>query len=267
MAKARFHAHIRPQGAVGENIRRIIRARLTEMYIWAQYMRDERRAGEQHQLRIAAKRVRYTLELFREFLPEQTNDAIKELKGLQDALGLLHDCDVLLAILRSALFIPDGQTALMEALPEAQDVPAALLEVLGQEAHSSAQPLETAGRAQSRSDHAGKRGKRYGQNDGHGKGHKQDQKGKRKRQVKAAEASRSRVRPNVEQRAGLERFLVLKEGERNQLYQHCVKRWEKLEARDFRAGVLRLVEEAETRGHIHLYPLHDQEPAPKALPT
>lgn len=252
MAKARFHAHIRPQGAVGENIRRIIRARLTEMYIWAQYMRDERRTREQHQLRIAAKRLRYTLELFREFLPEQANDAIKDLKGLQDALGLLHDCDVLLAILRSALFIPDGQKALLEALPEARDVPAALLEVLGQAAHSSAQLPETTERAQSRKDRSGKR-------------RKKDKKGKR--QTNTAEALRSRVRLNAEQRAGLVSFLATKEGEHSQLYQHCVKRWEKLEARDFRAGVLRLVEEADIRGHTHLYALHSQELAPKALPT
>lgn len=267
MAKARFHAHIRPQGAVGENVRRIIRARLTEMYIWAQYMRDERRAREQHQLRIAAKRLRYTLELFREFLPEQANDAIKEIKGLQDALGLLHDCDVLLAILRSALFIPDGQTALLEALPEAQNVPAALLEVMGQAAHNSAPPLEVTDRAQSQRDRSGKQRKRSDQDDSPGERHKKDKKGKHKRQVNAAEASRSRVRPNAEQRAGLVSFLAAKEGERNQLYQHCVKRWEKLEAREFRAGVLRLVEEADTRGHIHLYVLHSQEPAPKALPT
>lgn len=267
MARARFHAHIRPQGAVGENVRRIIRARLTEMYIWAQYMRDERRAREQHQLRIAAKRLRYTLELFREFLPEQANDAIKDLKGLQDALGLLHDCDVLLAILRSALFIPDGQSALLEALPEARDVPAALLEVMGQAARSSAQTPETTGRVQSRKDHSGKRRKRRDQDDSPGKRHKKDKKGKQERQANAAEALRSRVRPNAEQRAGLESFLVAKEGERSQLYQHCVKRWEKLEGRDFRAGVLRLVEEADIRGHMHLYALHSQEPAPKALPT
>lgn len=257
MAKARFHAHIRPHGAVGENVRRIVRARLTEMYIWAQYMHDERRAGEQHQLRIAAKRLRYTLELFRDFLPEQANDAIKDLKGLQDALGLLHDCDVLLAILRSALFIPDGETTLIAALPEAQTLPAALLGVLGQPARASASPQET---AESTEDKKGRAEK-------HGKGHKKAQKGKRKRETQAAETSRSRVRPNAEQRAGLERFLAMKEGERNQLYQHCVKRWEKLEAHDFRASVLRLVEAAERGGHAHLYALREQEPAPKALPT
>ena len=261
MARARFHAHIRPHGAVGENVRRIIRARLTEMYIWAQYMRDERRAGEQHQLRIAAKRLRYTLELFREFLPEQTNDAIKDLKGLQDALGLLHDCDVLLAILRSALFIPDGKTALVEALPEARAVPAALLEVLGQPALESPEGVER------RRGHADKRSQRHDQDTGHSKGHKKDLKGKRKHETQAAESPRSRVRPTAEQRAGLERFLAVKEEERSQLYQHCVKRWEKLEARDFRAGVLRLVEAADRRGHTHLSALRDQGPAPKALPT
>ena len=267
MARARFHAHIRPHGAVGENVRRVIRARLTELSIWAQYMRDERRASEQHQLRIAAKRLRYTLELFREFLPEQANDAIKDLKGLQDALGLLHDCDVLLAILRSALFIPDGETALIEALPEARAVPAALLEVLGQAARTSAPPIETAESAESRRGHAGKHRKRHGRDIGHGIRYRKDHTGKRKRQAQAAEAARSRVRLTAEQRAGLERFLALKEGERSQLYQHCVKRWEKLEARDFRASVLRLVEPADRRGHTHLYALRDQGPAPKALPT
>ena len=106
MANARVQAHIRPYGTVTENARRIVRARLAELYVWAQYVHDESRAREQHQLRIATKRLRYTLELFRDYLPEQTSELIKGLKNLQDALGLLHDCDVLIAILRSALFVP-----------------------------------------------------------------------------------------------------------------------------------------------------------------
>src|SRR5215475_7582930 len=140
MANARVQAHIRPYGTVTENARRIVRARLTELYVWAQYTHDESRAREQHQLRIAAKRLRYTLELFRDFLPEHVGECIKSLKGLQDALGLLHDCDVLVAIVRSALFVPDEETTLFAVVPEAQDLPPALLEVLGQRA----QPEETA---------------------------------------------------------------------------------------------------------------------------
>src|SRR5215472_12312597 len=112
MANARVQAHIRPYGTVTENARRIVRARLAEFYVWSQYVHDESRAREQHQLRIAAKRLRYTLELFRDFLPEQTSECIKVVKNLQDSLGLLHDCDVLIAILRSALFTPDEAASL-----------------------------------------------------------------------------------------------------------------------------------------------------------
>jgi CHAD domain-containing protein len=53
-----------------------------------------------HQLRIAAKGLRYTLEYFREILGPEAKDAIKEIKGLQDHLGDLQDAVVASSLLR-----------------------------------------------------------------------------------------------------------------------------------------------------------------------
>ena len=51
-----------------------------------------------HQLRIGIKRFRYTVE---NFLPERHAKWSKDLRDLQDALGEVHDVDVLNAILKS----------------------------------------------------------------------------------------------------------------------------------------------------------------------
>ncbi|MFL7791352.1 MAG: CHAD domain-containing protein [Anaerolineae bacterium] len=53
-----------------------------------------------HQLRIAAKGLRYTLEYFQEILGPNAKDAIKEIKGLQDHLGDLQDAVVASNLLR-----------------------------------------------------------------------------------------------------------------------------------------------------------------------
>ncbi len=55
-----------------------------------------------HELRIAAKKLRYTLELFREIYPPEAVAAlIKPLKRLQDALGVFNDRSVQRADLRA----------------------------------------------------------------------------------------------------------------------------------------------------------------------
>jgi CHAD domain-containing protein len=56
-----------------------------------------------HQLRIAAKGLRYTLEYFEEILSPEAKDAIKEIKGLQDHLGDLQDAVVASNLLRDFL--------------------------------------------------------------------------------------------------------------------------------------------------------------------
>jgi CHAD domain-containing protein len=56
-----------------------------------------------HQLRIATKRLRYTLEFFQDVLTPETKDVIKALKGLQDHLGDLQDAVVASNLLRDFL--------------------------------------------------------------------------------------------------------------------------------------------------------------------
>jgi CHAD domain-containing protein len=47
-----------------------------------------------HAMRIAAKRLRYTLEISRSMCPAQLDDAIETTKRVQSLLGEIHDCDV-----------------------------------------------------------------------------------------------------------------------------------------------------------------------------
>ncbi len=56
-----------------------------------------------HQLRIAAKWLRYTMEFFREALGPEADTLIARVVALQDHLGLLHDADVTIALTRQFL--------------------------------------------------------------------------------------------------------------------------------------------------------------------
>jgi CHAD domain-containing protein len=57
-------------------------------------LRDpDNRAGH-HAMRIAAKRLRYTLEIARPVYPEQLEETIAAVKKVQTMLGDIHDCDV-----------------------------------------------------------------------------------------------------------------------------------------------------------------------------
>jgi CHAD domain-containing protein len=56
-----------------------------------------------HALRIDAKRLRYSVEFFRETLGPEGNELIARIVGLQDHLGLLHDADVAAGLTRQFL--------------------------------------------------------------------------------------------------------------------------------------------------------------------
>ena len=56
-----------------------------------------------HALRIEFKKLRYTVEYFREVLGPQAGDVIEELKALQDHLGDLNDANVATHLLRDFL--------------------------------------------------------------------------------------------------------------------------------------------------------------------
>ncbi|TAM78440.1 CHAD domain-containing protein [bacterium] len=77
--------------------RKIVRLRLAEVLSGALAL-DRGEAAPLHDLRIACKRLRYALELHRVELPAETQAAERILAELQDMLGEIHDCDVLLAM-------------------------------------------------------------------------------------------------------------------------------------------------------------------------
>jgi CHAD domain-containing protein/transposase-like protein len=70
-----------------------------------------------HALRIEFKKLRYTLEYFREVLGDEAKGIINEIKGLQDHLGDLNDARVAAELLRD--FLPRWD-AIQAALPVAE---------------------------------------------------------------------------------------------------------------------------------------------------
>ena len=74
-------------------VHRIISVRFAEMLALAGAFTTQR-GDELHALRIACKRLRYSIELFEEALPG-LKTAAQRVRQLQDELGEVHDCDVL----------------------------------------------------------------------------------------------------------------------------------------------------------------------------
>ncbi len=73
-----------------------------------------------HALRIACKRLRYTLEFFQEVLGPQTRSLIKEVVSLQDHLGLVQDAVVAGDILREYLATGTWGADVFAPLPSSQ---------------------------------------------------------------------------------------------------------------------------------------------------
>lgn len=67
------------------------------------YLADDPAPPELHQLRLASKRLRYTLELFRPCYPAGLEDRIRALKKLQDWLGEVNDAVASARLLSPAL--------------------------------------------------------------------------------------------------------------------------------------------------------------------
>jgi hypothetical protein len=92
--------------------------RLEEMYSWAKYADHPYDVSGLHNLRIAAKRMRYTLEVFEDSLPEACKSIVNELSQLQDELGVVHDSDVMISLLRLCLASQDSGKVYEHALSQ-----------------------------------------------------------------------------------------------------------------------------------------------------
>ncbi len=113
MAKAHKIAGVMPQSSYRENARIILPQKVEEVYTWEPFIRDAARREELHNMRISIKRLRYTMELFRAAyrspnMPAKAaatindkrfNEFLGVIVDLQEILGDVHDCDVVLEVL------------------------------------------------------------------------------------------------------------------------------------------------------------------------
>jgi CHAD domain-containing protein len=94
--KARPVKKLDPARPLGENAARIIRVRLDELLSLAPKALGRDQVQAQHDLRIAAKRLRYVLEVTGFCFGRPADTARRRARDLQGILGEIHDCDVML---------------------------------------------------------------------------------------------------------------------------------------------------------------------------
>jgi CHAD domain-containing protein len=92
--KARRVKGLDPKAPLGDNAERIVRVRLDELCSFMPKAQDPGEVVALHDMRIAAKRLRYILEVTGPCFGPYASSAVKMVKDLQDLLGEIHDCDV-----------------------------------------------------------------------------------------------------------------------------------------------------------------------------
>ena len=90
--KARKVKGLDPAETLVANARRIVATRADELYSFDPHGDPE----ALHDMRIAAKRLRYVLEPTQHLFGPYVGTAVRRTKELQDLLGELHDCDDML---------------------------------------------------------------------------------------------------------------------------------------------------------------------------
>lgn len=78
----------------------LLEERLEELWSFQPYAARPEAVEELHEMRIAAKWLRYTMELFAPAYAGELKEEIGDVKRLQELLGDLHDSDVRLELLR-----------------------------------------------------------------------------------------------------------------------------------------------------------------------
>lgn len=105
MAKAHAVKGLHPRATLLENARAIVAVRVAEMFDFAHAIGDPAEDEDLHNMRIAAKRLRYTLEMFRVCLGPDGPPLIDTVKEIQERIGAIHDADVLIALARLRLAV------------------------------------------------------------------------------------------------------------------------------------------------------------------
>jgi hypothetical protein len=132
--KARKVKGLDPQGSLKDNAARIVETRMDELYSFDPHGD----AVTLHNMRIAAKRLRYVLEITGPALGDIAAKGAKEAKEIQTLLGELHDCDVMLELIdahQAALRGQDAAAALGLSPNGAGDLPASAVRSLPNRLH------------------------------------------------------------------------------------------------------------------------------------
>jgi hypothetical protein len=94
--KARPVKKLDPDAPLSENAARIVSVRLDELLSLAPKALKPKRHKAQHDMRIAAKRLRYVLEVAGFCFGRPADIGRRRAREAQDILGEIHDCDVML---------------------------------------------------------------------------------------------------------------------------------------------------------------------------
>jgi CHAD domain-containing protein len=94
--KARPVEGLDPRDSLSANASRIVQTRLDELRGLAAAALAPEASDVQHDTRIAAKRLRYVLEILASCVGAEADTAREACKKLQSVLGDLHDCDLML---------------------------------------------------------------------------------------------------------------------------------------------------------------------------
>jgi hypothetical protein len=101
--KARKVKKLDPATALDQNAARIIRSRLEELRSFGPEALAPEATVAQHDMRIAAKRLRYVIEVTGFCFGKPAAAARRRARELQDLLGEVHDCDVMMPRVESEI--------------------------------------------------------------------------------------------------------------------------------------------------------------------
>lgn len=101
--KARRVKGLDPRAPLADAAERIIRVRLEELLSFGPRALEPEEVDALHDMRIAAKRLRYVLEVTGPCFGPYAGTAGKRARELQDLIGEIHDCDVLLPMLEGLI--------------------------------------------------------------------------------------------------------------------------------------------------------------------
>lgn len=116
-ARCRQHSKILSQFVFQQAIEHI-NERLVALFSFEHSLDDPKDRLGHHQMRIAAKRLRYTLEICNLPFKNRLAEHIDAMKRLQSLLGWLHDCDVWLDDIKT--FSRDEKSRIVEYLGSAR---------------------------------------------------------------------------------------------------------------------------------------------------